>query len=76
MTTQEMRNAIEKVYPGPGWRRKVANMAEGQVIAVYLAFEKNGTFNRDLKKHNKQFKEKGKKPTGYSVQQLTIDDIL
>ena len=75
MTIPEMKMAISRVYPGQSWKTKVENMPEGQVVAVYLSFEKNGTFRKDLTKHNKPYVDKSEK-NGRKVQQLTIDDFL
>ena len=37
-----MRTAIARVYASPGWKKKVENMDESQVMAVYLKFEGQG----------------------------------
>ena len=85
MTIQEQRNAISSVYPGLSWKRKVADMGESQVIAVYLAFQKNGTFERRKSKDEKFFRNKreekreireAKKEAKVSAQQISIFDIL
>jgi hypothetical protein len=44
MVIDQMRNEIEKVYPGDSWKRKVALMDENQVIAVYYKFLHDGKF--------------------------------
>jgi hypothetical protein len=75
MTTEEKRQAIARVYPWKSWEDKVSNMCESQVIAVYLAFEKNGTFRRTFTKFDKPFR-KPKKKEKSDVKQLSIDDIL
>lgn len=46
MTTYEKRQAIAKVYESDSWKKKVEEMDESQVIAVYLRFEADGTFKR------------------------------
>ena len=38
MSVEQMRKAIEEVYPGDKWIRKVSRMSDGQVIAVYHSF--------------------------------------
>ena len=39
------RNAIEKCYPGDGWKRKVAMMDDNQVLAVWYKFYRDGKFD-------------------------------
>jgi hypothetical protein len=70
LTTEEKRAAIARVYPTKSWQRKVANMEENQVIAIYLSFEKNGNFRRGPKKYNKPFIGKNE------PQQLSIYDFI
>jgi hypothetical protein len=31
-----MRAEVRAMYPYPGWRKKVAKMSDGQVMAIYL----------------------------------------
>jgi hypothetical protein len=38
MSVSNMRAAIAQVYPGQGWKYKVAKMSDQQVIAVYFSF--------------------------------------
>lgn len=77
MTTEEKRIAISQVYPGASWKRKVADMSDSQVIAVYLSFEKNGTFRKDLKKHNKPYEDKReRRENRKEYKQLTIEDFI
>lgn len=42
MTTPQMRQAIKKAYSGDSWDRKVNNMSDGQVIAVYFRLLNDG----------------------------------
>lgn len=42
MTIFEMRTAIARVYASPSWKKKVENMSDYQVTAVYLKFEREG----------------------------------
>lgn len=77
MTTEEKRAAIARVYPTRSWEDKVSKTCESQVIAIYLSFEKNGTFRKDLTKYNKPFRDKHEKKKPISEpKQLSIDDIL
>ena len=76
MTTEEKRLAIARVYStSDSWQAKVADMSESQVIAIYLSFEKNGTFRRTFDKNEKTFRKRaGWERKG--VKQLSIFDIL
>lgn len=54
-----MRRRISEVYSGLGWKKKVANMPERQVFAIYKQFEKSGKFRTErqlqaLKKRNEE----------------------
>ena len=44
MTTDAMRLAISSVYSSDSWKRKVENMADGQVLAIYMKFLADGKF--------------------------------
>lgn len=46
MTVEEMRVAIAKVYKGDGWKRKVHNMPDYQVTAIYFSFLEAGKFDK------------------------------
>ena len=46
MTVSQMRARIAEVYTGKGWKRKVDNMPEYQVIAVYHSFLRSGKFEK------------------------------
>ncbi len=35
MTMEQMRAAVAALYPGLGWKSKVAKMPEGQILAIY-----------------------------------------
>lgn len=35
MTIEQMRAEVAKLYPGDGWRQRVAAMHEGQILAIY-----------------------------------------
>ena len=64
MNVETMRSEIAKVYTGDGWKKKVKNMPENQVVAVYLNFKKTGMFDIQRKLENNNF-----------GRQLTFDDI-
>ena len=40
MTVQQMRNAILEVYKTKSWQKKVANMYDDQIIAIYHSFNR------------------------------------
>lgn len=65
MNTETMRREIAKVCTGAKWQRKVKEMPENQVIAVY----------HNLQKNNKLVKAR-KAQVGPVYTQLTFDDIL
>ena len=44
MTTVQMRILISDVYHMPNWREKVAQMSDGQVVAIYYRFLKENKF--------------------------------
>ena len=35
MSMDQMRAAVAALYPGKGWKEKVARMPEGQILAIY-----------------------------------------
>lgn len=39
MTVDAMRSYILQMYPGESWKRKVYNMRDSQVMAVYFSFK-------------------------------------
>jgi len=38
MSVEQMRKAVETVYPGLKWKERVSVMSNAQVIAVYYKF--------------------------------------
>ena len=50
MTVEQMKMAIMDVYHTRSWRRKVANMYDDQVIAIYRNFEQRGVLGKVLKR--------------------------
>ena len=50
MTVSQMREKITKVYPGETWKRKVINMRDDQVVAIYFHFLETNKFNQKPKK--------------------------
>ena len=55
MTTNEKRAAITRVYSSESWQRKVKNMSDAQVVAIYRKFLADGKFDRPIipKEHYK-----------------------
>lgn len=41
MNIQQIREAVKSAFPGPKWARRVNNMSDQQVQAVYLRLKKN-----------------------------------
>lgn len=50
MTVYEMREAISKAYDTRSWKKKVENMYNDQVIAIYKNFEYRGILGKVMKK--------------------------
>lgn len=46
MYIEQMRKALEDVYPAERWRHRVSKMSDGQVMAVYYRFLYSGEFER------------------------------
>lgn len=65
MNVETMRREIEKIYPGPSWKKRVREMPENQVVAVYHNFKKSEKFDPPRKSQ-----------VGPIYKQLTFDDIL
>lgn len=34
----DMRTAVARKYPGPRWKRKVSDMSDNQIMALYYRF--------------------------------------
>ena len=49
---EEMRHDISKVYLNSSWKKKVANMPDKQVMAIYYNFLANGKFGHVPKPRN------------------------
>lgn len=73
MTIQQMKAAILPVYDTASWRRKVENMYDDQVIAIYHNFASRGILNKTMRKERpapyKDYESK-------DAQQLTIFDFI
>lgn len=76
---EEMRHDISKVYLNTSWKKKVANMPDKQVMAVYYNFLERGMFGHVPKPKNSIHKpiepvvEQKKYFTSDQAQQLAFD---
>ena len=44
MKVSQMRNDVSTAYPGMEWAKKVKNMSDNQVIAVYHKLQRHNRF--------------------------------
>ena len=72
MDIREMRRRISEVYNGLGWKKKVANMPDMQVYAIYMNFKKTGKFKTEeqLQALKKTYEPKN------DCHQVTIDEFF
>lgn len=64
MLVSEMRRKIKSVYGNSTWDRRVDNMADNQVIAIFYSMKEKGTFkNKEIKKRE-------------SYHQINIEEFL
>lgn len=55
MNIAMMRSEIIKSYPGESWKKKVKNMPENQVIAIYNNLKKTDHLGKPkIKEHDEQ----------------------
>lgn len=57
MNIAMMRSEIIKAYPGESWKKKVKNMPENQVVAIYNSFKKADHLGKQKIKEHEQEKE-------------------
>lgn len=76
MTVQQMKDAILSVYDTPTWRKRVSEMYDDQVIAIYYNFSERGILNKVLKKQRPKIVEVEPVKTEPRYQQLTIFDFI
>lgn len=74
MTIQQMRDAIANVYKTTSWRKKVSNMYDDQVVAIYHDFYNRGVLNKVLRRERPASASKPKTEDKY--QQITIFDFI
>ena len=53
MTVVNMRDHVKKEYVGDSWRKKVDQMTDAQVIAVYFRLQREGKDFRNVNKSKK-----------------------
>ena len=78
MTIQQMKDAIAAVYDTTSWKKKVENMYDDQVVAIYYNFSNRGILDKTLRKerpkHNTLITPtEAKQPEG---QQVSIFDLI
>lgn len=85
MTIPEMKGVLQSVYLGPEWKRKVAIMDDGQVVAVFNSFQARGLIGKTVSyekpkgvERMEEIKDDGfdKYISDTKYVQLTIDDFL
>ena len=54
MTVENMKTEISHVYDTRSWQKKVDEMYDDQVIAIYYKFLKEGKLNKVLRKEKSQ----------------------
>lgn len=75
MTIQQMKDAILTVYDTASWRKKVANMYDDQVVAIYHNFRERGVLDKTLRKERpKMFEHQVDEPKE-ACQQLSFFDL-
>lgn len=42
MTTEQVRVIVSNAYPGDAWKKKVKNMTDQQVMAIYFRLQRTG----------------------------------
>lgn len=66
----DMRTAVSKVYPGPRWRRKVLDMSDNQIMALYYKFH-----NSEEKKEEPKVVKTRPKFNAYTGEQMRMEGI-
>lgn len=79
MTVQQMRNAILGVYDTKSWKKKVANMYDDQIIAIYHSFRNKGMLGTVVRKEKPEFTDLVMIPVEHKQlesQQISMFDLL
>lgn len=75
MTIQQMKDAIRHVYNTDSWRRKVDNMYDDQVVAIYYNFLKRGILGKVLRNERPAGIRKTKIPKE-KYEQMSMFDLI
>lgn len=79
MTVQQMRNAILEVYDTKSWKKKVANMYDDQIIAIYHSFNRKGMLGTVVRKEKPEFTDLIPTPVKHKepeCEQMTIFELM
>ena len=76
MGVEQMREAIADAYLSETWKRKVSNMPEDQVMAIYFKFKEAGKLDRPPAKPKKKYVSPRIDVVQNEPVQLTIYDLL
>ena len=79
MTIQQMKDAIVVVYDTASWKKKVANMYDDQVIAIYHNFLERGILDKVMRKEKPKVNVMVERSSTYTEpksQQMTIFDLM
>lgn len=74
MTIQQMKDAILNVYDTKSWKKKVDNMYDDQVVAIYYNFLERGILDKVLRKERPKSVNKSEPVEVY--EQLSIFDFI
>ena len=74
MTVQQMKDAIVAVYDTASWKKKVNNMYDDQVIAIYYNFLNRGILDKVLKRERPMSPVQTELKENYK--QMTIFDFI
>lgn len=77
MTIQQMKDAIVKVYDTASWKKKVENMYDNQVIAIYHNFLERGILDKVMRKEKPVVPKLNRMPdyVPQEAEQMTIFDL-
>ena len=75
MYVEEMRREIARVYKGKDWDKKVDNMSDNQVIAMYYKFRAGGKFDKKPESRKQVIEAKPDSPfVGVYGEQISLLD--
>jgi hypothetical protein len=76
MNVEQMREAIMYVYSSESWKRKVSNMPDDQVIAIYFDFNRKGYLEKPPRDSGRKFETKTNDISKNKAVQISIYDLL